>query len=330
MATCRKRVSDSGLQVIDLENDVMSVSLVPEAGGKITEIIDKRSGRNWLWQNPQLPIRRAADDSDYNRGLDSGGWDEILFSVEPCRIRLSSGEEYSIPDHGDLVGRAWTLESATVSKSGNAICDLSANGNVLPYRWRRVASLHPEKPSLTLIYALENTGTNTLPFLWCAHPLLAVDDGMRVELPLSQAFMVDHTIGLSVSPLNSEYRWPTLPLSAGESIDLSTCVDTAPTEQPFAAKIFVRSATPGVVGVHTAEGKECLTIRYDQNKFPWMGLWINKHGWSGNDSAPYLNLGIEPSTAPCDNLAKAMAQGWAEQVAPGELRTWSLDIALPA
>lgn len=328
MATCRKRISDSGLQVVLLENDVMAVSLAPEAGGKIIEIIDKRSGRNWLWQNPHVPIRQTANGLIYASELDSGGWDEILFSIAPCEITLDGGEEYSIPDHGDLVGQAWKIESAMISDSGHAICNLTTTGDVLPYHWRRVASLHPDKPSLTLSYALENTGSRSLPFLWCAHPLLAVDDGMQIELPVNQTFLIDHTMGLSVRPANSDYGWPKLPLSDRESINLATCFDSGSREQDFAAKIFVSSATPGAVGVHTTDDMERLTIRYDQNKSPWMGLWINKQGWSGGDGVPYLNLGVEPSTAPCDSHVDAMAQGWAEQIPPGQSRAWSLDIGL--
>ena len=328
METCRKRISDSGLEVVLLENDVMAVGLAPEAGGKITEITDKRSGRNWLWQNPHVPIRQTESGLVYASELDSGGWDDILFSITPCEITLDDDEKYAIPDHGDLVGQAWKIESAAVSESGHAICDLTTTGNDLRYHWRRVASLHPDKPSLTLSYAVENTGDHSLPFLWCAHPLLAVYEGMRIELPVSQNFLVDHTMGLSVEPPKDGYGWPKLPLSDGESVNLASCLDGSPSRSRFAVKIFVGSTTPGSIGIHTADDKESLTIRYDHNKSPWMGLWINKRGWSGSDSAPYLNLGIEPSTAPCDSLVDAIAQGWAEQLAPGESRAWSLDVEL--
>ena len=190
METCRKRISDSGLEVVLLENDVMAVGLAPEAGGKITEITDKRSGRNWLWQNPHVPIRQTESGLVYASELDSGGWDDILFSITPCEITLDDDEKYAIPDHGDLVGQAWKIESAAVSESGHAICDLTTTGNDLRYHWRRVASLHPDKPSLTLSYAVENTGDLSLPFLWCAHPLLAVYDGMR---ELTKACRVQRT-----------------------------------------------------------------------------------------------------------------------------------------
>lgn len=324
MAECLERVTNNGIQVIRLENDVMSVSLVPEAGGKISEIVDRRTDRNWLWGNPHLPVRRSAAFHDYNSNLDSGGWDEVLFSVAPCGIKLDNGEEYAVPDHGDLVRRAWTIASATVSESGHAICDLTTEGDALSYHWRRVASLHPHEPVLNLSYALENTDEISLPFFWCAHPLFAVDHSLSIELPNDQPYLIDHTAGVRVSPADGDYEWPILPLSDGDSIELGSL----PSAINFAAKIFVRSRSPGAISIHATESNDCLTIKYDQNKFPWVGLWINNRGWSGIDAEPYLNLGVEPSTAPCDSFAAALAQGWAEYLKPGEVRAWSLDVAL--
>ena len=109
MATCEEVISRGGLRVIRLENERVSVSLLPEAGGKIAEFIDRRSSRNWLWQNPHLPMRRPVYGSDYGRELDSGGWDEILFSTSPCEIGLPDGTQHSVPDHGDLVGQMWKV-----------------------------------------------------------------------------------------------------------------------------------------------------------------------------------------------------------------------------
>jgi galactose mutarotase-like enzyme len=321
MAICSDQIDSQGLQVIHLENDVMAVSIVPAIGGKITGILDKRTNRNWLWRNPVLPLQKVAADSDYDRELDSGGWDEILFSVKPCEIDLTSGDRFAVPDHGDLVRRSWTIEEMTVDEAGPAVCKLSATGDVVPYYWRRSAELHAELPQLSLRYALENTGKQDLPFYWCAHPLLAIDTGMRVELPQGQSFRI------SVSD-DSDLAWPFLPMSAGEPIDLGDCFQKQ--SRRFAAKIFVESATPGSISVCTSDRKERLSLDYDESDAPWIGMWVNNRGWSGCDSAPYLNLGIEPSSAPYDNINDAIANGWADPIAPGELKTWSLDIKLQA
>jgi hypothetical protein len=73
-----------------------------------------------------------------------------------------------------------------------------------------------------------------------------------------------------------------------------------------------------------------LTIRYDERQIPWLGLWINNRAWSGCGSQPHLNLGLEPSTSPCESLTEAIAEGWTEQLEPGKIRTWSLSVEVGA
>jgi galactose mutarotase-like enzyme len=330
MATCERVTSQSGLRVMRLENERMSVSILPEAGGKIAELIDRRSGRNWLWQNPHLPMRRPVYGSDYGRELDSGGWDEILFSTSPCEVELSGGTQYRIPDHGDLVGQMWTVDESTASESGNAVCGLTATGRVFDYRWSRVATLDAQRPLLTLDYSLENTGDSPWPWAWCAHPLIAVERGMRIELPSGQEFRVADSKQLNINKPDSEFAWPRLPLCDGGDVDLSASFDSGAEPDRFAAKLFVRSADPGAVSLSSADGAERLTFRYDKRQIPWLGLWINNRAWSGCDSQPHLNLGLEPSTSPCESLTEAIAEGWTEQLEPGKIRTWSLNIEVGA
>lgn len=50
MKTYKTRVSDEpGFCSVHLENDCLSVSVVPELGARIVSLHDKQSGREWLW-----------------------------------------------------------------------------------------------------------------------------------------------------------------------------------------------------------------------------------------------------------------------------------------
>ncbi len=324
MATCENVITRNGLRAIRLQNEQTRISIVPEAGGKIAELIDRRSGRNWLWQNPHLPIRRPVYGSDFGRELDSGGWDEILFSTKPCEVGLPDGAQRQIPDHGDLVGQVWKVEESGTLPSGHAVCRLTAIGRAFDFRWSRVAILDAQRALLTLEYSLENTGDARWPWAWCAHPLLAVERGMRIELPAGQKFRVAESMRLNLSPSDSEFDWPRLPLRSGNAIDLSAGFDSE--SDRFAAKVFVRSASPGRVGLSSADGTERLQFRYDERQIPWVGLWINNRAWSGCGSPAHFNLGLEPSTTPCESLAETIAAGWTQHLEPGKIRSWSLSI----
>jgi galactose mutarotase-like enzyme len=330
MATCEDAILRSGLREVRLQNERMSVSLLPEAGGKIAELIDRRTGRNWLWQNPHLPVRRPVYGSDYGSELDSGGWDEILFSTGPCEVGLPDGTRHRIPDHGDLVGQIWDVEEAAVLESGQAICRLTATGRVFDYRWRRVAMLDAQRPVLTLEYSLENTGDSAWPWAWCAHPLIAVERGMQIELSAGRKFRVADSKRLNLDQPVSQFAWPRLPLCDGSEVDLAASFDSGAEPDRFAAKLFAQSASPGAVSVSSENGTERFTMRYDERRIPWLGLWINNRAWSGCGSQPHLNLGLEPSTSPCESLTEAIAEGWTELLEPGKIRTWSLSVEVGA
>ena len=42
---------------ISLANESLSLEILPSVGGKISSLIDRSSGQEWLWTNPWLPLR---------------------------------------------------------------------------------------------------------------------------------------------------------------------------------------------------------------------------------------------------------------------------------
>lgn len=206
------------------------------------------------------------------------------------------------------------------------MCDLAATGRAFACDWRQVVTLDAEHPLVTLQYSLKNSGDTAWPWLWCAHPLIAVERGMRIELPNDRAFRVTQTTLPRADASNAELRWPLLPLRGGGKVDLGASFADAHEPRRLAAKVFVASASPGEIGLRSADAAERLTFWYDEGEIPWVGLWINAEASSGCGSPPYLNLGVEPSTAPCDSLATAIAGDGVDWLQPGEKRTWSLRV----
>jgi len=64
-------------------------------------------------------------------------------------------------------------------------------------------------------------------------------------------------------------------------------------------------------------------LRWPENKVPWLGIWVNEGGWSGQ-----YNIGIEPATGgmDCPSLANKYNQSWS--LGPRETKTWFLDVDL--
>ena len=326
MATCKKEVSADGISVIRLQNSCLSVSVLPQLGGKIYEIVDLRSGRDWLWKNPHIPLRRPQPDMLYDRELDSGGWDEILFSVKPCTVDLPNGQQMSAGDHGVLVGIPWRLVHASAESSGEAVCELHADGQSPSFLLRRRISIDAEQPKIVIEYTLNNTGDIQWPWLWCAHPLIAVEYGMHIGLQEGQAIYLNPASAADADRVNGGQFWPMLRSPDGRSTNLAVIFKEPTNPESFSTKVFVRFRNK--VCVSTPEDVESFSIEYDERDLPWLGLWINKKAWSGCGSEPYLNLGVEPATAPHDTLAEAVSLGCADYLQPGESRSWTLGVYL--
>jgi galactose mutarotase-like enzyme len=264
----------------------------------MTSLVDRRSGREWLWKNPYLAARAPVYGDSYTEKLDGGGWDEILPSVSPCRLANGS----AIPDHGDIV----CLPACVVSATKDQLV-LSTDLQSLPLRFSRELRLHGSQ--LKIQYTLESLADHAVPYLWAAHPLFALEPGM--EITGTQGIYL-HTA--------AEIGKPTeLP---GPIPDFHS-----PDFQPFASKRFSTAGSLNRIGLRHPCGS-AIELSWDRGEIPHLGLWLNLGAWSGCGSPPYFNLGIEPTTSPHESLADAIQDGSAIILRAGKKSQWSLTFEL--
>ena len=94
-----------------------------------------------------------------------------------------------------------------------------------------------------------------------------------------------------------------------------------------AEKWFSEKEEVVAVELSDPETGETLTFRFEPRDFPYVGLWLNFHGWNGAGETPYFNVAIEPTTAPSDNLSDAVRAGKARFLEPGASAFWSLQLS---
>lgn len=292
---------------ITLENSCLRLTIDPAIGGKITRLQDVRTGREWLWKNPHLSQTPQPYGASYVETLDTGGWDEIFPSVSPCQI-----ESLVIPDHGDLVFLPWEVIDVSPLSLEMAVTTRFASCRFT--RW-----LHLEGETLRVDYQLENLGTESIPYLWCAHPLIAIEAGMSLELPAGTPMRVDGGVGVAGG---TAFAWPHAP-----GLPPLDRIPDPRVDGPFAAKLFTAAGSVAEVSLTTADGGNSLRLAWNAEDAPFLGLWLNCGAWSGCGSAPYFNLGIEPATAPFDSLIDAISADSHRRLGPGETRCWSLEIS---
>jgi hypothetical protein len=311
-----------------LVNGAVGLTVVPALGGKIVALDDMRPGRSWLWSNPHLPLRTPQAARSYTREFDVGGWDEMLPTVQPCRLDGTPWGEATGNDHGLLWCRPWDEVVDRGVPDGGAALDLAVTLEEVPCQFRRSIRLHAADARLDLCYELENHGGRDLPYLWAAHPLIPIEPGMLLELPPGTTARATDAVGERLPVLDTPFRWPLAPSESGPPVDLGSL--GVPAEAARAVKVFTDRLTEGWVRVIASGGREALEFRFDLDTIPCLGLWINDGGWSGLDSEPYRNLGVEPTTSPCDTLAEALERGAAAVVPACGAHSWRLEVILRA
>lgn len=274
--------------------------IVPAWGGKIVSLTGASGGREWLWHNPHLKPGPPVYDGDFVAAFDQGGWDECFPAIRRGAYPAWPWEGARIPDHGELWGLPWRVEMAN-----DVRLQLGVAGVRFPIAFTRDIAV--SDAGFRLTYRAENPTAFPFPFIWSAHPLLAIEPGMALRVP-------DQDLRV---------------YSGGEFGAPFVVPETLPgPDAAMAMKCFGRSPSAG--WVELAAASEALRLSFHPGEVTHLGIWLNLGGWSGVPGAPpYYNLGLEPCIGAGDDLDLAVTHLREHGTVPPEaVLTWSLDVAL--
>ena len=166
----------------------MELSIIPELGGKINSLRDNRNGREWLWRHPRFPYKVVPHGSSYTAASDTGGWDECFPSVAQCEYPSAPWQGAAIQDHGEL----WShpVEFEMDEQEGSVTLRTRSQGVVLPYTFTRTITLTANSSVIRANYEVSKNADQPINYVWCIHPLLAIEPGMELRLPASARFNV--------------------------------------------------------------------------------------------------------------------------------------------
>jgi galactose mutarotase-like enzyme len=311
-----------GFAAVRVHTGPLALSLLPELGGKISSLRDEGTGREWLWRHPRLAYQRVPHGSSYVALADTGGWDECFPSVTACEYPSAPWKGAAVQDHGEL----WSQTAALDIIEGVESVALRTRwrGVALPYSFTRTITLTANSARLHVDYSVENLAEAPLNFVWCIHPLLAIEPDMELHLPGGARFNVggqfppgtlsrDHDIAYPFSAPGLSF--PALPApSTGAAIKLWS--DPLPADEGWAA-------------LRARDGE--LRMTWDTALLPQVAAWMNFGAWAGDGGAPYFNLGLEPCIGAQDSLAEAVTQrNLFAALPPRGSRAWWLEIELSA
>ena len=317
----RGTTSVAGKENVVIRAGDCHVTLLPEYGGKIASI---RVKGHELLQAPLHPVAPRTRTMSFEAG-DASGWDECLPSVAACAV-INEGGVAHIPDHGDLWRVAWERQGSGEGDQGSIT--LRGECFSLPLALERTVGISATEKGWTLRmnYTLTNLGRSAVPWSWAAHPLFAVEEGDRIELPSSIGKLrVEGSRGGRLGATGVEVAWPLARGGTGEAIDLRV---VEPPQSGIGDKLF---AGPLRVGddwceLHRVKAGLRVRVRFDAAITPYLGLWLCYGGWPEREGPKQMCVAMEPATAPVDALAQAGE--WSRALGPGESNAWPMRVEL--
>lgn len=265
-----------------VQNEQLMVAVAPDFGARVTRLIDRASGRDWMAPGGQSS--QTGEDAVYGLA-EAAGWDECFPSVGRCD---ASGTVWGrvLRDHGDLWGRPF------------AITEHRADLLTLEYesgQFRFVRTLRLDGATLFVDYQIDNLTAEPMPYLWALHGLLAVRPGERIALPevtrLTAPYVSLQGAIIDLPLIN----WPHTRAALGFDIDT-----VQPQTAGFAAKMYatVPSKARARVGG--------LEIVWSGDQIGHLGLWFTYGGWPGVGGVHHM--AIEPTNASAGDLAEGLGQ----------------------
>jgi len=300
-----KRVSVAGFDAIQLVNRWLSLTVVPEIGGKIVSIKHLLSQREWLASNGRLNLRKPKYGGSFVADYDTGGFDECFPSIAPIAYPEDPWQNHPIPDHGELWCQPWVILEASEAPD-RLVLSMACHGVQLPYRFERRLVMTAASSVVYFEYQVTNLSSSPMPFVWSMHPIFQIEAGMRLILPdIVKSVRIDGSTNEFLGGTNSLCPWPLATDTNQCEIDLSQ-VPSADFGQ--AVKFYTLPLT-GADKVETAiydpNYNRAIGFRFRCNEVSHIGVWMNYGGWSGSGSAAHYNLGLEPCIGGADSLINA-------------------------
>ena len=297
-----------GAAEVELIASGVRVVIVPELGGRITAL--ELGGRQWLTIGDDTAFEAGSQAADLARGA-ATGFQECFPTVAPCRlVSKNTGLAIDVPALGEVRAIRPAVRVATLDGAVEAECTWV--GQRFSYRFTRIVRVSPG--IVTMRYAVRNSGSAPLPFVWAANVSIPFDEGTRLSLPEDARARVLVQQGVDFLGVGAEHTWPRF-RTAKKIVEMTT-------PDAVAARYAAHLAFDMPSGVAAVvQGARRLEVRFDAAQVPNLGLAIRKR--MGGPEARSLTL--QPAIGVPDVLAHAAGiSSGAAWLEPGTSREWEL------
>jgi galactose mutarotase-like enzyme len=296
-----------GFDCVGLRGDAVELLVVPRLGAKVISLINRATGRQWLWSSGRSPrLFEVVTGCDFADGPLLGA-DECVPTVAPCKW---NGRD--LPDHGEAWTQAWSLDDAAL---GDARIVTRLDLPISPLSIER--TIQVDGDVVRFDYAITNRSDDEQAYVWAFHPMMTIEPGDRIELPASVTRVrVEQAMGdLPLGARGDVWSWPT----PKPGVDFASLDLGGPDR---AVKLFTEPLTEGRAAIVNDRTGDRLTFTFDVAELNTLGIWINRGGFDG-----YQHVALEPTNGAPDALDLAV-HDWKRyaSVAAGATKRWGFTL----
>lgn len=297
-----------------LENETLSISVLPELGGKMTKIVNKSTGTQFLkkLQSGEGELKQPSMGFDFKPPY-AFGFDECFPTVAPSHY-LFNERVIQWPDHGELWTQEWEYEQDETH------IVLKATGINLLYEFQKEITLKGNE--IEISYRLKNNSYRSFDYIWSAHPLLEIDEEDELLLPEKIDEVSVYYSSKEKQAKEIKAKWPFM---NGDETGLSI---VQARNSNLAMKLFAENMKTGKAGLYRKKHDETILFGFDTKKTPHLGLWLCYGGWPENAETGSYTVALEPSTASVDKLSEAIDKGQSRSIEPGEVYSWDMSVKI--
>jgi hypothetical protein len=287
---------------IELANDDVAVTLLPDKGCDILELVDRRSGVDVLFKAPWGYGRRPVHaPSSFAAWIEAypGGWQVLL--PNGGNASTEHGVEWGF--HGEAGLIEWTVDEVTADAARFSTALITA-----PLALERTVSL--ARNVVRVDERVTNCGGDAIEVMWGQHPTFGapfLEPGCTIETS-ARTFTADDVAPGTGLEQGARSPWPEAALEGGGSVDLSV---VPAREERRAVLGYLGDFEDGSYTISNPRLQLAVTVRWPLELFPNAWFWQELHATPGY---PWYRraytTAIEPNTTiPAQGISQARAKG---------------------
>jgi len=284
---------------VRLENEFISVTILPDKGADIYNLIYKPKGIDVLWKSP-WGIKSTANGIQIAQNSEAlwmeyyaGGWQDIFPNGgDSC---IYKGAELNF--HGEASIIAWEYKVSQYTEEELRVI-FKTKLFRSPFSMEKIFTIYRNKPQLVIEEGITNTGGVPIDFMWGQHPVFGapfLTEDCIIDIG-GKSLITDDSCSSSYCPLspNKEYLWSKT-IEDNIVTDLSRIPGTSERRYMMA---YLKDFQEGWYAITNTKLKFGIALIWPKEVFPYAWFWQEMNAeknypWYGNT---FLTA-IEPFTS---------------------------------